>query len=79
MHEHNFMVELCQARRKHPAMQAPFSYMVFFGHVKDFSLPNMFPPSLPPSLAPISLLSWEKWMRDKAESLYLHSLLLLYD
>lgn len=59
-------------------MQAPFSHMLFFGHVKDFSLPNMFPP-LPPSLAPTTLLSWESWMRDKDESLYLHSLLLLYN
>lgn len=77
------MVELCQARRKHGhlAMQTPFSHMLVFGYVKDFSIPNMLPcppHSLPPSPAPTTLLSWASWMRDKDGSLYLQSLL-LYD
>lgn len=76
MHEHNFVVELCQARKRHgyAATKASFSHMLFFGQVKDFPLPNTLPPP-----APTTLLNCESWMRDKDESLYLHSLLLLYD
>lgn len=58
VHEHNFVVELCQARRKHgrPAVQAPFSHILVFGHVKDFFLPNMLPSSLfPTPLQPSSV------------------------
>lgn len=52
--------------------EGPFSHMPVFRQVEDLSLPNTSAPSP-------TALNCESWMRDKDESLYLHSRLLQYD